>query len=772
MPPHPSAPLPSGRRPPSISPAALRLSERMPPKASAKKQTSKPSPAGGQKSLPEMRTAPKTPAASKPNPKASSKTIVKKPKGPPSVTPENEPKSLPTHPPANTSSRSHPEAASEAEVVDADAVPKVEPDVEIAAPVPGVPAETAASKAKCDVEAAEPQADVGEKYGESQTLQSEVEGVAAATTSPGAQSGDNPPPKTKKKIIRRVIVRTRKVPVQKKVPAGENPNPASKDAINPVSVPAHSKDPSPSPHELSKPRKEEDVKPLQAAPVRPAEVKKQVEENKGPGPATIDKDTLAGAGKKPLSGEETGVDLWVDEFEVAERRKKRRTEIFVGGLDKEAKEEDIRKVFEKVGEIVEVRLMKNIQTGKNKGYAFLRYAKPAEAQRALNELARAEVCGKPCAAAPLQDNDTIFLGSIDKRWKKEDVIKILQEIGVENIHTVYVMMDPNNPSQNRGFAFLELETNKDAQNAYRKLQKKDIFGKGRNIKVAWAEPLNDPGEEEMQKVKSVYANGIPTYWDEENVKKYFSKFGEIERVKLAKDMHNPKRKDFAFINYATREAALACIESFNKEELIDKGSKVNIKVMLAKPVQKGNQNKGRAKVPDMEQSKETIKQFTEKIKEAHEHPMESILPFKKGRFIGKDGPPPSIEKKSSDTEELIQVLREQAAWRQGISGLSRVSAVEDYSHGLPGGKRPFSSLGEDPYSDTRGYSRGHDSSFPLTSTSYSSFSYDGTGTSLPFYENHSAGYAGSAYTYGSDYSTSGKMRYGTYSYGGDPSLRY
>lgn len=52
-------------------------------------------------------------------------------------------------------------------------------------------------------------------------------------------------------------------------------------------------------------------------------------------------------------------------------------------------------------------------------------------------------------------------------------------------------------------------------------------------------------------------------------------------------------------------------------------------------------------------------------------PMESILPFKKGRFIGKDGPPPSIEKKSSDTEELIQVLREQAAWRQGISGLSR-----------------------------------------------------------------------------------------------------
>ncbi|CAN6454182.1 unnamed protein product [Victoria cruziana] len=79
------------------------------------------------------------------------------------------------------------------------------------------------------------------------------------------------------------------------------------------------------------------------------------------------------------------------EFEAAEQRKIRRTEIFVGGLDEDVKEEDIRKVFEKVGEIVEVRLMKNSQTGKSEGYASLRYAKPTEAQRALNELARAEL---------------------------------------------------------------------------------------------------------------------------------------------------------------------------------------------------------------------------------------------------------------------------------------------------------------------------------------------------------------------------------------------
>lgn len=32
-----------------------------------------------------------------------------------------------------------------------------------------------------------------------------------------------------------------------------------------------------------------------------------------------------------------------------------------------------------------------------------------------------QVCGKLCGAAALEGNDTIFLGNIDKNWKKEDV---------------------------------------------------------------------------------------------------------------------------------------------------------------------------------------------------------------------------------------------------------------------------------------------------------------------------------------------------------------
>jgi hypothetical protein len=71
---------------------------------------------------------------------------------------------------------------------------------------------------------------------------------------------------------------------------------------------------------------------------------------------------------------------------VKEHRKRKEFEVFVGGLDKDATESDLRKVFSEVGEITEVRLMMNPATKKNKGFAFLRYANVEQARRAVAEL--------------------------------------------------------------------------------------------------------------------------------------------------------------------------------------------------------------------------------------------------------------------------------------------------------------------------------------------------------------------------------------------------
>lgn len=283
--------------------------------------------------------------------------------------------------------------------------------------------------------------------------------------------------------------------------------------------------------------------------------------------------------------------LFRGELEAMERRKRRRTEIFIGGLDKDAKEEDIRKVFSEVGEIVDLRVVMNAKTGKNKGFAFLRYASAEDAKKALEKFNKVEICGKQCGATPVEGNDTIFLGNIDKKWKDEDVLKLLQEVGIEQIDKVTVMIDPNKSECNRGFAFVEFHTSKDAQTAHRKLQKNDVFGKNLNIKVAWAEPLKDLDEEEMLKVKTVYAEFIPSSWDEEKVRDTFKNFGEIDDIVLARNLKTTKRKDFAFISYKTREAAIECIESFGREMKDEDGTKVNVKVSLAKPMAKSKKQR-------------------------------------------------------------------------------------------------------------------------------------------------------------------------------------
>lgn len=101
-------------------------------------------------------------------------------------------------------------------------------------------------------------------------------------------------------------------------------------------------------------------------------------------------DMMEGDGEEDEHAEEVDGEEEREHHDVAkerqERRKRKEFEVFVGGLDRDATEDDLRKVFSQVGEVTEVRLMKNPVTHKNKGFAFLRFATIEQARRAINEL--------------------------------------------------------------------------------------------------------------------------------------------------------------------------------------------------------------------------------------------------------------------------------------------------------------------------------------------------------------------------------------------------
>ncbi|KAM0032539.1 putative RNA recognition motif domain, nucleotide-binding alpha-beta plait domain superfamily [Helianthus debilis subsp. tardiflorus] len=282
-----------------------------------------------------------------------------------------------------------------------------------------------------------------------------------------------------------------------------------------------------------------------------------------------------------------------DFTEAAEERKRRKEfEIFVGGLDRDTTEEEVKRVFQNAGEVVEVRMQKDLPAHKNKGYAFVRFANKEQVARALAEMKNPVIHGKRCGTAPSEDNATLFLGNICNTWTKEAIIQKLNDYSIEGVERITLVADPQHEGLSRGFAFIEFSGRPDAKAAYKRLQKPDaIFGHpDRSAKVAFAEPLREPDPEVLAQVKSVFVDGLPPHWDEDIVRNHLKTYGTIERVMLARNMSTAKRKDFGFVDFTTHEAALACINGINKKELGD--DKMIVRARLSNPLPKMQAVKG------------------------------------------------------------------------------------------------------------------------------------------------------------------------------------
>lgn len=81
-------------------------------------------------------------------------------------------------------------------------------------------------------------------------------------------------------------------------------------------------------------------------------------------------------------------------------------------------------------------------------------------------------------------------------------------------------------------------------------------------------------------VKTVFVDGLPASWDEDRVRELLKKYGEVEKVELARNMPSAKRRDFGFVTFDTHDAAVTCAKSINNSELGEGDSKVRLIITL------------------------------------------------------------------------------------------------------------------------------------------------------------------------------------------------
>ncbi|XP_010614251.1 RNA-binding motif protein, X chromosome isoform X2 [Fukomys damarensis] len=60
--------------------------------------------------------------------------------------------------------------------------------------------------------------------------------------------------------------------------------------------------------------------------------------------------------------------------------------LFIGGLSAETDEKGLEATFGKYGRIIEVLLMKDRETSKSRGFAFVTFESPADAKAAVRDL--------------------------------------------------------------------------------------------------------------------------------------------------------------------------------------------------------------------------------------------------------------------------------------------------------------------------------------------------------------------------------------------------
>ncbi|KAG8653426.1 heterogeneous nuclear ribonucleoprotein Q [Manihot esculenta] len=253
------------------------------------------------------------------------------------------------------------------------------------------------------------------------------------------------------------------------------------------------------------------------------------------------------------------------------------SEVFIGGLPKDALEDDLRDLCEPIGEIFEIRLMKDKDSGESKGFAFVAFKSKEVAQNAIEELHSKELKGKTLRCSLSETKNRLFIGNVPKSWTEDEFRKVIEEVG-PGAEVIELIKDPQNSARNRGFAFILYYNNACADYSRQKMLDANFKLDGNTPTVSWADPKGTPDHSAAAaQVKALYVKNIPENTSTEQLKELFQRHGDVTKVVMPPGKAG--KRDFGFIHYAERSSALKAIKDNEKYEIDGQV----LEVVLAKP---------------------------------------------------------------------------------------------------------------------------------------------------------------------------------------------
>ncbi|XP_071845534.1 DAZ-associated protein 1-like isoform X7 [Apostichopus japonicus] len=155
--------------------------------------------------------------------------------------------------------------------------------------------------------------------------------------------------------------------------------------------------------------------------------------------------------------------------------------LFIGGVDKDTTEDEFKSHFAKYGELIDCVLMKDSESERNRGFGFVKYKDPENAEDVLNSgdvvLNGKKLDPKKCTPrgsnqrverkpnVQLADADTphkIFIGGVPQGINERDITLLFSRFG--SVSAVKLAQDPDT-KRNKGFGFVSFMQERSALEA-------------------------------------------------------------------------------------------------------------------------------------------------------------------------------------------------------------------------------------------------------------------------------------------------------------------
>ncbi|KAE9586198.1 hypothetical protein Lal_00000810 [Lupinus albus] len=248
------------------------------------------------------------------------------------------------------------------------------------------------------------------------------------------------------------------------------------------------------------------------------------------------------------------------------------TSLYVGDLDFNVNDSQLYDLFSQIGQVVSVRVCRNITTHQSLGYGYVNYSNPHDAARALDVLNFTPLNNKfirvmyshrdPSIRKSATAN--IFIKNLDEAIDHKGLHDTFSAFG----HILSCKIATDASGQSKGYGFVQFDSEEAAQNAIDKLN--GMLLNDKQVYVGHFLRKQDRDNALIKtKFTNVYVKNLSDSMMDDDLKKFFGKYGTITSAVVMRD-GNGKSKCFGFVNFENPDDAAKAVEALNGKKIDDK----------------------------------------------------------------------------------------------------------------------------------------------------------------------------------------------------------